>query len=83
MIKSGQTRSTPLLSVLDGKLRVSFCPSLREARMDDNGASGNTNGLPSGWRVEIGGDCPFPQGAYSMIELDADVCLRAAGRPVL
>ena len=39
--------------------------------MGDNGASENTNGLPSGWRVEIGGGSPFPQGAYSMIELDA------------
>jgi hypothetical protein len=25
--------------------------------MGDNGASGNANGLPSGWRVEIGGGC--------------------------
>jgi hypothetical protein len=44
------------------------------ARMADNGASGNTNELPSGWRVEIIGDSPFPQGAYSMIELDAQTC---------
>jgi hypothetical protein len=42
--------------------------------MGDNGASENTNGLPSGWRVEIGGGSPFPQGAYSMIELDAPMC---------
>jgi hypothetical protein len=43
--------------------------------MGDNGArSGKTDRLPSGWRVEIGGGCPFPQGAYSMIELDARTC---------
>ena len=42
--------------------------------MADNGASRNTNELPSGWRVEISGDSPFPQGAYSMIELDAQTC---------
>ena len=42
--------------------------------MSDNGTSGNTNGLPSAWRVEIGGGSPFPQGAYSMIELDAQTC---------
>ena len=42
--------------------------------MGDNGANGNTNGLPSGWRVEIGGGSPFPRGAYSMIELDARRC---------
>jgi hypothetical protein len=44
------------------------------ARMADNGASGNTNELPSGWRVEIGGGSPFPQGAYAMFELDAQTC---------
>jgi hypothetical protein len=38
--------------------------------MGDNGASG----LPSGWRVEIDGGSPLPQGAYSMIELDAQTC---------
>jgi hypothetical protein len=37
-------------------------------------ASGNANGLPSGWRVEIDGGSPLPQGAYSMIELDAQTC---------
>ena len=37
--------------------------------MRDNGASGNASGLPSGWRVEIDGGSPLPQGAYSMIEL--------------
>jgi hypothetical protein len=42
--------------------------------MADNGASGSTNELPSGWRVEIDGDSPFPRGAYSMIELDARTC---------
>jgi hypothetical protein len=42
--------------------------------MGANGTSGNANGLPSGWRVEIGGGCSFPQGAYSMIELDALMC---------
>jgi hypothetical protein len=42
--------------------------------MGDIGASGNTSGLPSGWRVEIDGDGPLPQGAYSMIELDAQTC---------
>jgi hypothetical protein len=38
--------------------------------MGDNGASG----LPSGWRVEIDSGGPLPQGAYSMIELDARTC---------
>jgi hypothetical protein len=42
--------------------------------MRDNGASGDPNGLPFGWRVEIDSGCPFPQGAYSMIELDARTC---------
>jgi hypothetical protein len=32
------------------------------------------NALPSGWRVEIDGGSPLPQGAYSMIELDAQTC---------
>jgi hypothetical protein len=47
---------------------------MREARMGDNGASGNTSGLPSGWRVEIDGGSLLPKGAYSMIELDAQTC---------
>lgn len=38
--------------------------------MSDDGASG----LPSGWRVEIDGGSHLPQGAYSMIELDAQTC---------
>ena len=38
--------------------------------MGDNGASG----LPSGWRVEIDGGSLLPQGAYSMIEVDALTC---------
>jgi hypothetical protein len=42
--------------------------------MADNGAGGNTNELPSGWRVEIGGGSPFPRGAYSMFELDTRAC---------
>ena len=42
--------------------------------MADNGASGSTNELPSGWRVEIDGESPFPRGAYSMIELDPRTC---------
>jgi hypothetical protein len=42
--------------------------------MADNVASGSTNELPSGWRVEIGGGGPFPRGAYSMIERDARTC---------
>jgi hypothetical protein len=42
--------------------------------MADNGASGSTNELPSGWRVEIDGGSPFPRGAYSMIELDDRTC---------
>ena len=42
--------------------------------MRDNGASGNASGLPSGWRVEIGGGSPLPQVAYSMIELAAQTC---------
>jgi hypothetical protein len=42
--------------------------------MGDNGASGNTGGLPSGWRVEIDGGGPLPQGTYSMIEVDAQTC---------
>ena len=42
--------------------------------MGDNGASGNTSGLPSGWRVEIDGGSLLPKGAYSMIELDAQTC---------
>ena len=31
-------------------------------------------GLPSGWRVEIDGGSLLPQGAYSMIEVDAQTC---------
>jgi hypothetical protein len=31
------------------------------------------NALPSGWRVEIDGGSPLPQGAYSVIELDAQM----------
>ena len=42
--------------------------------MRDNGSSGNASGLPSGWRVEIDGGSLLPQGAYSMIELDARTC---------
>jgi hypothetical protein len=42
--------------------------------MGDNGASGNASGLPSGWRVEIDGGSLLPQGAYSMVELDARTC---------
>ena len=42
--------------------------------MGANGESGNANGLPSGWRVEIDGGSLLPQGAYSMIELDAHTC---------
>jgi hypothetical protein len=42
--------------------------------MRDNRASGDPDGLPFGWRVEIGGGSPFPQGAYSMVELDAQTC---------
>ena len=42
--------------------------------MRDKGASGNGSGLPSGWRVEIDGGSLLPQGAYSMIELDAQTC---------
>jgi hypothetical protein len=42
--------------------------------MGDSGASANASGLPSGWRVEIDGGSPLPQGAYSMIELDAQTC---------
>jgi hypothetical protein len=47
--------------------------------MGDNGASG----LPSGWRVEIDGGSHLPQGAYSMIELDAQTCAfeRPGGPP--
>ena len=38
--------------------------------------------LPSGWRVEIGGGSTLPQGAYSMIELDARTCaLERPGGP--
>jgi hypothetical protein len=42
--------------------------------MGANGASGNANGLPSGWKVEIDGGSLLPQGAYSMIELDSHTC---------
>ena len=43
--------------------------------MGDNGArSGKTDRLPSGWRVEIDGGSLLPQGAYSMVELDARTC---------
>jgi hypothetical protein len=50
--------------------------------MRDNGASGNASGLPSGWRVEIGGGSFLPQGVYSMIELDAQTCaLERPGGP--
>jgi hypothetical protein len=47
---------------------------LREALMGVNGASGNASGLPSGWRVEIDGGSLLPQGAYFMIEIDAQTC---------
>jgi hypothetical protein len=50
--------------------------------MGDNRASVNTDELPSGWRVEIGGGSTLPQGAYSMIELDARTCaLERPGGP--
>jgi hypothetical protein len=42
--------------------------------MGDNGASGNANGLPSAWRVEVGGGSHLPQGVYYMIEIDAQTC---------
>ena len=42
--------------------------------MGDNDASANTNELPTGWRVEIGGGDTLPHGAYSMIEPDARTC---------
>ena len=38
--------------------------------MGDNAATA----LPSGWRVEIDGGSPLPQGAYSMIEIDGQTC---------
>jgi hypothetical protein len=43
--------------------------------MGDKGASGNTSGLPFGWRVEIDGGSLLPRGPYSMIELDAQTCV--------
>ncbi len=46
--------------------------------MGDNGI-GTANGLPSGWRVEIGGGSHLPQGVYYMIELDTETC--AFARP--
>ena len=50
--------------------------------MGNNHASANTNELPSGWRVEIGRGSTLPQGAYSMIELDALTCaLERPGGP--
>jgi hypothetical protein len=42
--------------------------------MGDNARPQTPTGLPSGWRVEIGAGCVFPQGAYSMIERDARTC---------
>ncbi len=42
--------------------------------MGDYGTSEITNELPTGWRVEIGGGSTLPQGAYSMVELDARTC---------
>jgi hypothetical protein len=42
--------------------------------MGDNVRPQTPTGVPSGWRVEIGAGCAFPEGAYSMIELDARTC---------
>jgi hypothetical protein len=42
--------------------------------MSGNRTSPNANGVPAGWRVEIGEGSILPQGAYSMIELDATTC---------
>jgi hypothetical protein len=47
--------------------------------MTDVGASKNTNGMGSGWMVEIAGGSAVPQGTYSMIEVDSLTC--AFGRP--
>ena len=35
---------------------------------------GNINGLISTWIVEIGGGSAFPQGTYSMFEIDSLMC---------
>ena len=42
--------------------------------MGHYGTIADSAGLPSGWRVEIGSGGPLPQGAYFMIELDAQIC---------
>ena len=42
--------------------------------MSDKRTSRNPKGVPAGWRVEIGEGSILPQGAYSMIELDATTC---------
>ena len=42
--------------------------------MSDNGTSRNPYEGTTGWRVEIAAGSALPQGAYSMIELDAATC---------
>jgi len=42
--------------------------------MANIGSIGNINGLVSAWIVEIGGGSAFPQGTYSMIEVDPLTC---------
>jgi hypothetical protein len=51
-----------------------ICLSSREALMSDKRTSRNAKGVLAGWRVEIGEGSILPQGAYSMIELDATTC---------
>jgi hypothetical protein len=50
--------------------------------MADISAIGHVNGLVSGWVVEIVGGSVFPQGTYSMIEIDLLKCaFRRPGGP--
>jgi hypothetical protein len=42
--------------------------------MADVSAIGHVNGLVSGWVVEIVSGSVFPQGTYSMIEIDSLTC---------
>jgi hypothetical protein len=50
--------------------------------MGDNAREEAPIGLALRWRVEIGAGSTLPQGAYSMIELDARTCvLERSGSP--
>jgi hypothetical protein len=50
--------------------------------MADISSIGNINGMLSAWIVEIGGGSAFPQGTYSMFEIDSLTCaLERRGSP--